>query len=252
MLLATPLARPGVQRVFRRVAASLGLQATASRVAGLRSMLVGLGFGILVLFSAFAAASSAAAKTDGAPVDLTAIGSAWATPDGFGTTDIGRPMQVVLAGLSSATLRRATDRAIADRGAQAALPDVVQLIHTLAQAEKSAAEWAARYAEEAARVDELAERNAALADQIASLTSLLSACTGAQPPPTAEAATAAALAVGPPSTAAPPKEAGAVPVPRWSIVRGCDTTHAAYSRTKRYACLSDVSMQRQRAATPNL
>jgi hypothetical protein len=58
-------------------------------------MLVGLGFGILVLFSAFAA-SSAAAKTDGAPIDLAAMGSAWARLDGFGTTDIGRPMQVLL------------------------------------------------------------------------------------------------------------------------------------------------------------
>jgi hypothetical protein len=57
-------------------------------------MLVGLGFGILVLFSAFAASSSAAAKTDGAPDDVTAMGSAWARLDGFGTTDIGRPMQV--------------------------------------------------------------------------------------------------------------------------------------------------------------
>ena len=57
-------------------------------------MLVGLGFGILVLFSAFAGSSSAAAKTDGAPVEPTATGSAWATLDGFGTTDIGRPMQV--------------------------------------------------------------------------------------------------------------------------------------------------------------
>jgi len=105
-------------------------------------------------------------------------------------------------------MRRGADRSIPDRGVQAALPDVVQLIHRLAQAEQSAAEWAARYSEEAAR-------NVALADQIASLTSLLTACTGAQPPPTAEASTAAALAVGPPSTAAPPKEAGAVPVPRW-------------------------------------
>jgi hypothetical protein len=94
MLLATPLAEPGVQRVFRSVAASLRLQAPASRAGGRRNMLVGLGFGILVLFSAFAGSSSAAAKTDGAPVDLTAMGSAWATPDGFGTPDIGRPMQV--------------------------------------------------------------------------------------------------------------------------------------------------------------
>jgi hypothetical protein len=96
-MLPPPLARPGVQRVFRRVAASLGLQATASRAGGLRNMLVGLAFGILVLFSAFAASSSAAAKTDGAPVDLAATGSAWATLDGFGTTDIGRPMQVLAA-----------------------------------------------------------------------------------------------------------------------------------------------------------
>ena len=96
MLLATPLAEPGVQRVFRRAAASLRLQATASRAGGLRNMLVGLGFGILVLFSAFAASSSATAKTDGAPVDVTAMGSAWATPDGFGTPDIGSPMQVLL------------------------------------------------------------------------------------------------------------------------------------------------------------
>jgi hypothetical protein len=59
-------------------------------------MLVGLGFGILVLFSAFAASSSPTAKTDGAPIDLAAMGSAWATLDGFGTTDIGRPMQVLL------------------------------------------------------------------------------------------------------------------------------------------------------------
>jgi hypothetical protein len=97
-LLATPLAGPGVQRICRR-AASLGLQATASRAAGLRNMLVGLGFGILVLFSAFAASSSAAAKTDGAPIDPTAMGSAWATLDGFGTTDadIGSPMQVLAA-----------------------------------------------------------------------------------------------------------------------------------------------------------
>ncbi len=92
--LASRLARPGVQRVCRRVAASLGLQAPASRAAGLRSMLIGLGFGILVLFSAFAAASSAAAKTDGGPIDLAATGSAWAKLDGFGTTDIGRPTQV--------------------------------------------------------------------------------------------------------------------------------------------------------------
>lgn len=92
---------------------------------------------------------------------------------------------------------------------QAALPDVVQLIHTLAQAEQSAAEWAARYSEEAARVDELAERNAALLDQIANLTSLLTACTGAQSPPPAEAA---AIVAGPPNTAALP-EAGAVSAP---------------------------------------
>ena len=96
MLLATPLAEPGVQRVCRRVAASLRLQATASRAVGLRNMLVGLGFGILVLFSAFAASSSATAKTDGAPVDLTSTGSGWAKLDGFGTTDIGKPMQVLL------------------------------------------------------------------------------------------------------------------------------------------------------------
>ena len=93
MLLATPLAEPGVQRICRRAAASLRLQATASRAGGLRNMLVGLGFGTLVLFSAFAA-SSAAAKTDGAPVDVAAMGSAWAMLDGVGATDIGRPMQV--------------------------------------------------------------------------------------------------------------------------------------------------------------
>jgi hypothetical protein len=93
-MLPPPLAQPGVQRICRRAAASLGLQATASRAGGRRSMLVGLGFGILVLFSAFAASSSAAAKTDGAPIDLTAMGSAWARLDGFGTTDIGSPMQV--------------------------------------------------------------------------------------------------------------------------------------------------------------
>jgi hypothetical protein len=128
----------------------------------------------------------------------------------------------------------------------------VQLIHRLAQAEQSAAEWAARYSEEAARVDELAEQNVALLDQIANLTSLLTACTGAQPPPTAAASTAAALVVGPPSTAAPSEEAGAAPVLRWSIVRGCSTPHAAYSRTKRHACSSDVSVQRQRAANSKL
>ncbi len=116
----------------------------------------------------------------------------------------------------SATLRRGADRSIADRGAQAALPDVVQLIHTLAQAEQSAAEWAARYAEEAARVDELATRNVALADQIANLTSLLTACTGAQLRPPAEVSTAAALVGRPPSTAAPPEKAGAV----WSLCQG--------------------------------
>ncbi len=62
-------------------------------------MLVGLGFGILVLFSAFAASSSPTAKTDGVPIDLAATGSAWATLDGFGTTDadIGSPMQVLAA-----------------------------------------------------------------------------------------------------------------------------------------------------------
>ena len=109
-------------------------------------------------------------------------------------------------------MRRGADRTIADRGAQAALPDVVQLIDKLAQAEQSAAEWAARYSEEAARVDELSKRNAALADQIASLTSLLTACTGAQPRPPAAASTAEALVVRPPTTAAPPKEAGAGPV----------------------------------------
>ena len=94
-MLPPPLAQPGVQRVCRLGAASLRLQATASRAVGLRNMLVGLGFGILVLFSAFAA-SSATAKTDGAPIDLAAMGSAWATLDGFGTTDIGKPMQVLL------------------------------------------------------------------------------------------------------------------------------------------------------------
>ena len=95
---------------------------------------------------------------------------------------------------------------------QAALPDVVHLVHKLAQAEPSAAEWAARYTEETARVDELAKRNAALADQIANLTSLLTACTGAQSPPPAEASTAAALVVGLPNTAALP-EAGAAFAP---------------------------------------
>ena len=100
------------------------------------------------------------------------------------------------------------------------LPDVVQLIDKLSQAEQSAAEWAARYTEEAARVDALAKQNAALLDQIANLTSLLTACTGAQSRSPAEASTATALVVRPPSTAAPPEEAGAGPVPRWSIVRG--------------------------------
>jgi hypothetical protein len=33
---------------------------------------------------------------------------------------------------------------------------------------------------------------------------------------------------------------------------GCGTPHAAHSRTKRHACSSDVSVQRQRAANPNL
>ncbi len=129
---------------------------------------------------------------------------------------------------------------------QAALPDVVQLTHTLAQAEKSAAEWAARYAEEAARVDELAERNAALVDQIASLTSLLTACTGAQPPLLAEASTVAALIVRPPSTAALP-EAGAVPVPRWSIVRGMWHT-ACRVQPHQAACMP---LRRQRATATN-
>ncbi len=98
-MLPPPLAQPGVQRVFHRVAASLRLQATASRAAGLRNMLVGLGLGIFVLFSAFAASSPAAAKTDGVPIDLAATVSAWATLDGFGTTDadIGSPMQVLAA-----------------------------------------------------------------------------------------------------------------------------------------------------------
>ena len=109
---------------------------------------------------------------------------------------------------------RCADQTVADRGVQAALPEVVQLTHTLAQAEQSAAEWAARYAEETARVDELAKWNAALLDQIANLTSLLSACTGAQPPLLAEASTAAALAVRPPSTAEPPEES-AVPHHDW-------------------------------------
>jgi hypothetical protein len=72
------------------------LQASASRAVGLRSMLVGLVFGILVLFSAFAAPSSATAKTDDAPVDPAATGSAWAKLDGVGATDIGSPTQVVL------------------------------------------------------------------------------------------------------------------------------------------------------------
>jgi hypothetical protein len=74
------------------------LQAPASRAVGLRSMLVGLGLGTLVLFSAFAASSSATAKTDGAPIDLIAMGSATAKLDGVGATDadIGSPMQVVL------------------------------------------------------------------------------------------------------------------------------------------------------------
>ncbi len=126
---------------------------------------------------------------------------------------------------------------------QAALPDVVQLIHTLAQAEQSAAEWAARYSEEAARVDELAEQNVALADQIANLTSLLSACTGAQPPLLAEASSAAALVVRPPSTAALPEEAGAGPVPRWSIVRGMWHT-ACRVQPRQAACML---LRRQRA-----
>ena len=93
---------------------------------------------------------------------------------------------------------------------QAALPDVVHLIHKLAQAEQSATPWAARYTEETARVDELAKRDVALADQIANLTSLLTACSGAQPPPPAEASTAAALVVGPPTTAALPEASTAV------------------------------------------
>jgi hypothetical protein len=96
--------------------------------------------------------------------------------------------------------------------AQAALPDVVHLTNTLAQAEQSAAEWAARYTEEAARVDELAKLNAALGDQIANLTSLLTACTGAQSRSTAEASTPAALVVRPPTTAAL-TEAGAASAP---------------------------------------
>ena len=107
-------------------------------------------------------------------------------------------------------MRRAADQTVTDRGVQAALPDVVRLIHKLAQAEQSAAEWTARYTEEAARVDELAKRNAALAEQIANLTSLLTACTGAQSPRPAEASTAAAFVVGPPSTAAPPEASTAV------------------------------------------
>jgi hypothetical protein len=111
-------------------------------------------------------------------------------------------------------MRRGADRTVSDRGVQAALPDVVQLIHTLAQAEQSAAEWAARYTEEAARVDELAKRNVALADQIANLTSLLTACTGAQSPPTAETSTAAALAVRLPNTVTLPEE-GAAPHHDW-------------------------------------
>jgi hypothetical protein len=125
-------------------------------------------------------------------------------------------------------MRRGADRSIADRGAQAALPDVVQLIDTLAQAEQSAAEWAARYSEEAAR-------NAALRDQIANLTSLLTACTGAQTRPTAEASTAVALVVRPPNTAAL-LEAGAGPVPRWSIVRGMWHT-ACRAQPHRAACM---------------
>jgi hypothetical protein len=231
------------------VAASLLLQAPASRAGGLRRMLVGLGLGILVLFSASAASSSAAAKTDGAPVDVTAMGSAWATLDGFGATDIGRPMQVVLrrrrrafVGHDAAPLTEPSSIAVC---VQAALPDVVHLIDRLAQAEQSAAGWAARYTAEAARVDALATRNAALADQIANLTSLLTACTGAQSRSPAEAATAAALVVGPPSTAAPP-EAGAVlhhgGIGGSTIVRGCGTPHGAYGCRKRHACVYDVSM----------
>ena len=90
------------------------------------------------------------------------------------------------------------------------LPDVVQLIDMLAQAEQSAAEWAARYTEEAARVDALAKQNAALLDQIANLTSLLTACTGAQSRPTAEASTTAALAVRLPKTVTLPEEGAAL------------------------------------------
>jgi hypothetical protein len=83
-------------------------------------MLVGLGFGILVLFSAFAASSSATAKTDGAPVDPTAMGSVWAKLDDFGATNIGSPMQVVLrrrsrAFVGHAMMRRAADRTVIDR-----------------------------------------------------------------------------------------------------------------------------------------
>ncbi len=130
---------------------------------------------------------------------------------------------------------------------QAALPDVVQLIDTLAQAEQSAAEWASRYSEEAARVDELAKWNFALRDQIANLTSLLTACTGAQPRRPAEASSAAALVVRPPSTAALPEEAGAGPVPRWSIVRGMWHT-ACRAQPHRAACML-LRCQRATAAS---
>ena len=78
-----------------RVTSSLWLQATASWSAGL----VGLGFPILVLFSAlaFASSSSPTAKTDGQPIDQAAEGSVWGELDDFGTADIGStgsPMQV--------------------------------------------------------------------------------------------------------------------------------------------------------------
>jgi hypothetical protein len=137
---------------------------------------------------------------------------------------------------------------------QAALPDVVQLIHTLAQAEQSAAEWAARYTAEAARVYALAEQNAALVDQIANLTSLLTACAGAQSRQPAEAATAAAFVVGPPSTAAPP-EAGAVPAPRWYRWQHnrAGMWHAACRVQPHRAACVRLGRQRirQRTANPN-
>jgi len=208
-----------------RVTSSLWLQATASWSAGL----VGLGFPILVLFSAlaFASSSSPTAKTDGQPIDQAAEGSVWGELDDFGTADIGStgsPMQVgcgrafVAQGraffMHAPSVHTSVALTVTDLGVQAAsppsLPKTASLSEKLAHAEQSAAEWAARYTGEAARVDELAKRNAALADQIANLTSLLTACTGAQSPLPAEASTAAAFVVGPPSTAAPPEASTAV------------------------------------------